>query len=182
MVPFSIKFKIPINVKSKEDKDKGLRIGFLKDGNNTKPTNPVIVPKAVRKVATKKAKQTDEEDIIENNNKVDEQVEVTNINDDINDEVIFNDIVNLDEDVNNTDLVQSSKGDTINEDFIDDLLENSIKKEENVKKRRGRPKKILTEEELRAKENSVKRGRGRPKKQSINNTDEEETSVLPGFN
>ena len=44
-----------INEMKKKKEEEGLKIGFLNNGTSSKPTKPVIVPTAVKKVAIKKA-------------------------------------------------------------------------------------------------------------------------------
>ena len=149
-------------MKSKKEEE-GLKVGFLNYANTRKPIEPVIVPTAVKKVATKKAinpiQPRAEENIYETKPVIDfEEIEE-----------------------NQTDFV--------------DVEETTKLAIEPVKRGRGRPKKIVPEDEQN-KTNIVKRGRGRPKKvvqeeleivedTTVSNFDELEEmpkeTVLPGF-
>lgn len=161
------------SMKNKKDEE-GLKIGFLNNGNSTKPSKPVIVPTGVKKVATKKATPSvkKEKTIIEEE-KQPYEYENSNTIDKIEDEKIlpgFNNEITSNED--------NSQSTNISEP---------------VKRGRGRPKKVVAVPEEQP--NVVKRGRGRPKKvvqepqleENIvlpDNTDileAKEETILPGF-
>ena len=156
--------------KDMNKKEEGLRVGFLKDGNTARPSNPVIVPRAVKKVATKKTFDTT----------LTGQIPA----------------INKEERTSETNIPNTQEPTTIEEE----INANIIEEQEPVKRGRGRPKKILTPEEQQEKENAHKRGRGRPRKVTFEPTnndinidekfetilpgmedDEDSTSVLPGF-
>jgi len=138
-------------MKNKKEEE-GLKVGFLNNTNSTnKPTNPVIVPTAVKKVAVKRA-------------------------------------------VNNIKPVKE-----VSLEKFEDIEDESLSEFEDViepaKRGRGRPRKVLPENEV-PKVNTVKRGRGRPRKivqEEINDViDDElpeidsleiknEETTLPGF-
>lgn len=133
-----------INSLKKQKEDNGLKIGFL---NNTsaRPTKPVIVPTAVRKVATKKIET-----------KPAQQPQIM-------DESIKEEIKPIE---TIQDTIQYNEKSGLNSQEVE------------VKRGRGRPKKIVNVSE-QIKEETPKRGRGRPKKVTINN--EQSNPVLPGF-
>lgn len=122
-------------MKNKKEAD-GLKIGFLNNGTSAKPSKPVIVPTAVKKVAVKKSTTTTtirKPETIEVPKKVLEEEE---------DNVIDNTL-------------------PVFED-VEEIIAQSLEQEPVVKRGRGRPKKIKAEEDKVV--NTVKRGRGRPKK------------------
>lgn len=158
------------SMKNKKDEE-GLKIGFLNNGNSSRPSKPVIVPTGVKKVATKKATPAIKKEriVIEENN---QQHELESIN-----------------------TVDTTESETVLPGFNEDLSSNSdtVKTtNEPVKRGRGRPKKVVTVPEEQP--NVVKRGRGRPKKvvqapqleeytlpddEDVVETNEE--TILPGF-
>ena len=164
-----------INAMNDKKKEEGLKIGFLNNGNSVRPSKPVIVPTAVKKVATKKATPVIKEEIHE-------EVKLPGFDD------IDNDNNEIEEKINETILPDFDDATSIED-------ENTVNLEtpEPVKKGRGRPKKIVTTtDEIQP--NAVKRGRGRPKKiveeQKIdetilpgfdNDTEETNETLLPGF-
>lgn len=124
-----------INAMKKKKEEDGLKIGFLNNSNSNRPTKPVIVPTAVRKVATKKTTTNTRPTTLEKP-KVQEMPKI--------EETAFEEIINEPENI------------------------------EPVKRGRGRPRKVVSDNIEVPKENVVKRGRGRPKKNV-------EETVLPGF-
>lgn len=144
-----------INAMKKQKEADGLKIGFLNNTNSNRPVKPVIVPTAVKKVAIKKATNTANPI----KPKLEEKVE------EVED---FEDIVEDDEfqEIENT--------------IPTPVQEETVSTSEVVKRGRGRPKKVVPVPE-QPKENTPKRGRGRPKKavSEINNNENE--TVLPGF-
>ena len=144
----------------KKDEEEGLKVGFLNYSNANKLTRPVIVPTAVKKVATKKS------------------VEIPKVAEDINE--IKNEIET--DSLPGFDNVIEDDNDFLSE--FEDVVDNSVENKEPeiiepVKKGRGRPRKIVSETELQ-KANVVKRGRGRPRKivEEIQEIDED---ILTGF-
>ena len=154
--------------KKKED---GLKIGFLNTGNATRPTKPVIVPRAVNTASARRLTNNHKEQSI--SNKVNQQ------------------------ETRRTPVVEEPK--TQLEDFDFEDIENTITNTTGqmveepaetpatpVKRGRGRPRKnpAPTSEQL---ENKPKRGRGRPRKNPIpeetvtKEVDNETETVLPGF-
>jgi len=140
----------------KKEEEKGLKVGFLNYANASKPTGPVIVPKAVKKVATKR---NDENKNISTNNDNETRKDETDS------EIIkgfdaieqYNDLVSdLEEIVKESDIIEKQETQEV----------------QQVKKGRGRPRKVVPET---TKVNMVKRGRGRPKKV------QEPKDTLPGF-
>lgn len=170
-----------INAMNRKKEEDGLKIGFLNNGNSTKPVKPVIVPTAVKKVAIKKATNT--------SNPVKPKVqEVPQIEE-------------LDKFEDIEDKVNTLPGFEPVEEKIDTLPgfetieEPEIINEpvEPVKRGRGRPKKVVTVTD-ESKQNTPKRGRGRPKKvveEPVNNVEDvslpgfddldDEDTTLPGF-
>ena len=142
-----------INAMKNKKQEDGLKIGFLNNGNSNKLSKPVIVPTAVKKVATKKAIPT---------NKVEQKVEEVELPgfDDIDDEIEDNILPGFDD-------IDTTANTISNNDII-----------EPVKRGRGRPKKVVAQEE-NIQVNTVKRGRGRPKK--IVEEAQVEDTMLPGF-
>ena len=128
----------------KKKEEEGLKVGFLNYSSANKPTRPVIVPTAVKKVSTKKN--------IENQKVLEEKVdEIEN---------------NMEPEI----LLDGLDGDDLLSGFEDVAEEvnvvTDVEKQETVepvKKGRGRPRKILTESD-KPKINVQKRGRGRPRK------------------
>ena len=148
-------------MKSKKEED-GLKIGFLNNGNSVKMSKPVIVPTAVKKIATKKATPTIK------TQKEREEIQKSELDDvdnsereeKINETVLpgFDDIITS---------TEEKKEITINSEVV-----------EPVKRGRGRPRKVVTTtDEIQP--NVVKRGRGRPKK--IVEEQKIEETILPGF-
>ena len=142
-----------INAMKNKKQEDGLKIGFLNNGNSNKLSKPVIVPTAVKKVATKKAIPT---------NKVEQKVEEVELPgfDDIDDEIEDNILPGFDD-------IDTTANTISNNDIV-----------EPVKRGRGRPKKVVAQEE-NIQVNTVKRGRGRPKK--IVEEAQVEDTMLPGF-
>ena len=144
-----------INAMNKKKEDEGLKIGFLNNSNSTKPTKPVIVPTAVKKVAMKKATNTTNPV----KPKVQEIPQVEEIDE-------FEDI----EEVNNLPGSEEIEEPKVATEVV-----------EPVKRGRGRPRKIVpVSEEIKA--NTPKRGRGRPKKVvPVEEVEAENGTILPGF-
>lgn len=145
----------------KKKEEEGLKVGFLNYSNANKPTRPVIVPTAVKKVATKKN--------IENKTPIENKIE--EIENDIEPETLPG-FETVDE---SNDLLSGF------EDVLEEPEVNSIEMQEivePVKKGRGRPRKIVADSD-KPKGNVVKRGRGRPKK-VIEEVNELEDEILPG--
>lgn len=136
-------------MKNKKEAD-GLKIGFLNNGTSAKPSKPVIVPTAVKKVAVKKSNAT-------TTVKKPETIEVP-------------------------EKVIEEKEDNIIEDILpgfEDIEETIVpptEQEQVVKRGRGRPKKVKTEQDKVV--DTVKRERGRPRKVVQEAVEE---TVLPGF-
>lgn len=142
-------------MKNKKEED-GLKIGFLNNGNSIRPSKPVIVPTAVKKVATKKATPVVKEEIHEEVQLPDfDDIDNSEIEGKINETLLpgFDDVTSIEENVVNVETA------------------------ETVKRGRGRPKKVVTTTE-KIQPNVVKRGRGRPKKIV---EEPVEYTVLPGF-
>jgi len=150
----------------KKEEEEGLKVGFLNYSNVNKPTRPVIVPTAVKKVATKKS--IENKKVIDNNKTEEVKNEMqTNILPGF-DNIEENDLLSGFEDI------MDNVGDSV------EIVENQ--KPEivpPVKKGRGRPRKIVPENEI-PKANVVKRGRGRPKK-VVEELDEVDENILLGF-
>ena len=143
-----------LNTMKKKKEEEGLKIGFLNNSNSSRPSKPVIVPTAVKKVATKKGVNT--KDAI--NPKI-QEIQTNKIQDAILPE--FEEIVNLEE----------TRKALNTESTLEEV-------KEPVKRGRGRPKKIVSELEkvtLEEVKEPAKRGRGRPKKVV------QEDTILPGF-
>ncbi len=148
--------------KKKDEKKDDLKIGFIEsNATKTRPTKPVVIPSAVNKDSVRKLTR-----------KVDIQQEPVQEEEEIKQPNNLNDMF-LDEENENEEQI-------VNEPEISHVDETP--EEEPVKKRRGRPKKILTPEEEEEKARPKKRGR--PKKvieqPEIEDVDEQE-AVLPGF-
>ena len=155
----------------KKKEEEGLKVGFLNYSNANKPTRPVIVPTAVKKIATKKN--------IENRNILENKIEEVENN--IEPETLPG-FEMLEE---NNDLISGL------ENIIEEPELNNVETQEIVepiKKGRGRPRKISSDAD-KPKANVVKRGRGRPRKvteptnEILPESDEIEKSdaILPGF-
>ncbi len=148
--------------KTKDDDDEdGPSQVLLKSKNRDKIlSKPVVIPSSVNMSGVKKLTKTKIENKQENH-----------VNSD------------LQQNQNNFDAsenVQYSKPEPIIEEPEDTTVEQEIV--QPVKRGRGRPKKIVPEEELNV-EPTVKRGRGRPKKTEPTVQEEpEENFVLPGLN
>ena len=176
-----------INTMKKQKESDGLKIGFLNNSTN-RPNKPVIVPTAVKKVATKKTtnpinpikpktKKVEEIKEIEKNEELDETIlpGFDDIEDtvDVPKETILPGFDDLDN------IVDSEVETTLPgfEDIVEEDIQEVV---QPVKRGRGRPKKVVTEE-LQPKENVVKRGRGRPRKVVQEEPVNEEETILPGF-
>jgi len=142
--------------------EEGLKVGFLNYSNASKPTRPVIVPTAVKKVAVKK--NIENENILENRDKK---------------------IENNAESKSLSDFEKVEKKNDLAFDFEeieDETKANNIGTQEVVepiKRGRGRPRKII-EDSNNTKVNVVKRGRGRPKK-VVEEVEEFKDDILSGF-
>ena len=152
-----------INTMKKQKETDGLKIGFLNNSTN-RPNKPVIVPTAVKKVATKKA--TNSSNAIKPKAKEIEQ----------NEEVEETILPGFDDIEDTVDVLRE----TILPGFDDIMEENVQEVAQPVKRGRGRPKKVVTEE-VEPKENVVKRGRGRPRKVVQEEVANDEETILPGF-
>ena len=141
-----------INAMKKQKEEEGLKIGFLNNSTSNRPVKPVIVPTAIKKVATKKMTGTIK-------SKIEEKVEPKQIEKETT-------LPGFEEVDNETE---------INEPILKEEPEATA-----VKRGRGRPKKVVVETE-QPNVNTVKRGRGRPKKVTATETEPEEETVLPGF-
>ena len=181
-----------INTMKKQKESEGLKIGFLNNSTN-RPNKPVIVPTAVKKVATKKVaasttpkvKRTEQIEEIERT----EQIEETVLPgfDDIEEDALpgFNAVnetvlPGFDDIEDNTLPGFDNIEETTLPGFDDIVEETEQAIEQPVKRGRGRPKKVVAEE-LVPKENVAKRGRGRPRKVVQENLIDEEKTTLLGF-
>ena len=144
-----------INTIKKQKAEDGLKIGFLNNATSNRPVKPVIVPTAIKKVATKK--MTGSTGAIRN--KVEERVETNQ---------------------NQADTILPGFEDINNETENSEPILREEPETTTVKRGRGRPKKVVVETE-QPKENTVKRGRGRPRKITSVETELEQETVLPGF-
>ena len=149
-------------INEQKKKEDGLRINFLDNNRQGRPTKPVIVPTAVNRTARKLTNSARTQNVVENNHK-NEEVRNYNPQPNIDNRVkedLFEDI--------DTSIPQMDIG-------IEEEIDNPIV--EPVKRGRGRPRKtpVVTEEI----ETKPKRGRGRPRKNAI---PDEEDAVLPRFN
>lgn len=145
-----------INAMNKKKEDEGLKIGFLNNSNSTKPTKPVIVPTAVKKVAMKKATNT--------TNPVKPKVQ---------------DIPQVEEIDEFEDIEEEVKSLPGFEEIEEPKV--AVEAVEPVKRGRGRPRKIVSVSEEQ-KSNTPKRGRGRPKKVvSVEEVETDNETILPGF-
>lgn len=153
-----------LNAMKKQKQADGLKIGFLNNGTQ-RPNKPIIVPTAVKKVAIKKTikqpstTQTVKKDIAE------EKFTTPQTSDDTMFQSVATTNPVLDTFTSLDPLTEPTEEPTT--EFIP----------EPVKKGRGRPRKITTENDS-LKTDSVKRGRGRPRK-IVENSEEE--NILPGF-
>ena len=117
-----------INSMQKQKADEGLKIGFLKNENSTKPTNPVIVPTGVKKVATKRGGAAEEFAIDKEKEELEEISRMVNdidLPDDMDDETD-----------NNIEPVKRGRG------RPKKIVDEEVVQENVVKRGRGRPKKI----------------------------------------
>lgn len=160
-----------LNAMKKQKQAEGLKIGFLNNGTQ-RPSKPVIVPTAVKKVAIKKTMK--------------QPNIVKTAQEDVSEEKM------MDQEISKGTMTQfNTTPDTTSDTFtsIDSLTEPIVESideiipeqptnptVEPVKKGRGRPRKVIPEEIVKT--DSVKRGRGRPRKVSEKN---EEENTLPGF-
>ena len=182
-----------INTMKKQKESDGLKIGFLNNSTN-RPNKPVIVPTAVKKVATKKAtnttnpikpkaKEVEEIKEIEENEELDETI-LPGF-DDIKDTVVDvpkETVLPGFDDINETEDMLPGF-DNVNETTLpgfEDVEEDVQEVAQPVKRGRGRPKKVVTETS-ESKETIVKRGRGRPRKVVQEEPINEEETILPGF-
>ena len=160
----------------KKTEEEGLKVGFLNYTNSNKPSRPVIVPTAVKKVAMKKSKNSTE--LIES--------EFEEIKGDISDETPLN-LENIEEQKDENILPGFDDVQEISDVIIEQEAEVTIKRG------RGRPKKVIAEFEVN-KVNVIKRGRGRPKKISqeeitknenvlsdFEEIEDSESTILPEF-
>lgn len=178
------------SMKNKKEED-GLKIGFLNNGNSNRPTKPVIVPTAVKKVAMKKA---------------------TNVTNPVKPKVEEIKTVPIPEIEEDTDIVENSI-----EEIVEPVkrgrgrprkvvTQTEQQKENTVKRGRGRPRKVVqeaptfkevtenilpgfdddTEEDailpgFEAKEETVLPGFDDVEETTLPGFDEVEEATLPGF-
>ena len=139
--------------------DNGIKIESINSQTIKKPSKPVIIPgtvstQNVKKIHTEKKinqnvfEEDKKEQIIEN---IENEVEEDNDN-------ILPDLIE-----NMENLVEDTKE---NENMEKNIID------ENQERRRGRPKKVLTPEQLAEIEEKHRRGRGRPKKNNAQNITE----------
>jgi hypothetical protein len=150
-----------INPKTKKERstDKtitndGIKIESINTQDNKKLTKPVIIPSTVTPKSAKKVKNV-------KNQKIEETVETESSTKTTEPEI--------------EELSKTSEAEVVQE---------TAKIEEPVKKGRGRPKKDVTIENVETKE-VVKKRRGRPKKVQIeettNSLESQQDTILPGF-
>ena len=154
-----------LNAMKNKKNEEGLKIGFLNNGNSSRLSKPVIVPTAVKKVATKKINPI---------NKIESKLE---------EQKIEREQLPVIDDFENIGDIKEESNETILPGFDDiaiseENISNSSSAVQPVKRGRGRPKKNATlNEEIET--NVVKRGRGRPKK--VVQESKLEENILPGF-
>ena len=150
-----------INTMKKQKEEDGLKIGFLNNGNSNRPTKPVIVPTAVKKVAIKKATTSDKA-IKPKVEEIEEKEETILPG--------FNDVVEKEEELQPVKPVKRGRG---RPRKVTTEIEEP--KENIVKRGRGRPRKVVEEttefEDVDATETILP---------GFDDEDTEET-VLPGF-
>ncbi len=143
--------KVDTPKKTISKKEDALKIDFIENQlNKQKLTKPVIVPSGVNTKNVKKLNAKPVESIERRNQPVEESKKdgIEQVN-----------IFELDNEPENEVPVKKP---SVVEQALNSREETVL--EEPVKRGRGRPKKVLTEEEIRLKEEKAKRGRGRPKK------------------
>ena len=161
-----------INAMKNKKEEEGLKIGFLNNTNLNRPTKPVIVPTAVKKVATKKATSNKRPATIEQP-KIKETPKIV--------EDVFEDIINEPE---KTETVKRGRGRP--KKVVADNIE--MPKENVVKRGRGRPRKNIEETTLPGFEDieeTTSSGFGDVKEAILpgfENVDNKKETVLPGFN
>ena len=149
-----------LNTMKKNKEENGLKIGFLNNSNSSRPSKPVIVPTAVKKVAMKK--NTNNSDttnhkilkIQKDNNMLPESEKIDN----------FKEPKEIHQEFKKSEVLQQNTN-------ISQLNEKFQEIEEPVKRGRGRPKKVTNEIEkasLQEVKEPLKRGRGRPISKLIN--------------
>lgn len=146
----------------KKDEEEGLKVGFLNYSNANKPTRPVIVPTAVKRVAVKK---------YDNNKILESKVEEEKNKFTIEKSQEFN--TSPTNTMDNNDLLS---------DFGNIVETEETEIVEPVKRGRGRPRKIVDESEAKN-EKVIKRGRGRPRKitEETDNIEESVNEVFSEF-
>ncbi len=191
--------------KAKEEKKEDLKIGFIETKDSkTRPTKPVVIPSAVRTDGARKLtkKLEDEEEIIRpvrvKRPEPEPEPEIDEV-DELEDFEELDTINNID-DVENVE--EASKFDSLDDMFEDvtsevtpveedepilPAVENveepkieEVQPEEPVKRKRGRPRKIVDPATVEVK---VPKKRGRPRKVVEPAPEEqvEEQTILPGF-
>ncbi len=189
--------------KAKEEKKEDLKIGFIETKDSkTRPTKPVVIPSAVRTDGARKLtkKLEDEEGIIRpvRVKRPEPELEIDEV-EELEDFEELDTINNID-DVENVE--EASKFDSLDDMFEDvtsevtpveedepilPAVENveepkieEVQPEEPVKRKRGRPRKIVDPATVEVK---VPKKRGRPRKVVEPAPEEqvEEQTILPGF-
>lgn len=177
---------------AQKEKKEDLKIGFIETkATKTKPTKPVIIPSAVKTDSAKKLNKEQKEEVT---NSAEEDIKPVNSLDDMfldtesfenNETEIPAKNVKSKKNVSEDDASDENKKEVENvlpgfEMFEEENKTEETKIEEPIKKKRGRPKKVVepgTEPEVK-----VPKKRGRPRKVvEPEATEKLEENVLPGF-
>lgn len=165
-------------IKKEETKKSNLNVSKIVDSHSKKILGPVIIPSALRK--NNEVKKIVDETTDNSANEILEEIE--NIEGVSSAETVSPLELKVDEIENINSSFEELED---NNSSFEEIEEKQDLNEQPVRRGRGRPKKILTPEEIEA-ANAPKRGRGRPRKNPIQDIDVEELStenagVLPGF-
>lgn len=184
--------------KAKEEKKDDLKIGFIETKDSkTRPTKPVVIPSAVRtdaaKKLTKKVDDNKEIEMPERQARIkieDDETEMSDISElgisnepeqrETKEAPKFDSIDDMFEDV--TSEVTKQENDEKEEPLVEETSIEEVKPEEPVKRKRGRPRKIIDPSQIEVK---VPKKRGRPRKviqpAPEEQAEQNEDTMLPGF-
>ena len=145
-------------------------------------SKPVIIPSAINMSNVRKVKKVDN---VQNNV---EQKQSDNINSvsASNTQNIQNNFVQqenqkyVEKELENNSINAEPKVEVVNNNEVSNMpnIDTPVVEE---KRRRGRPKKVQTQEEIKQIEEAPKKKRGRPRKVQIQQEEETDNNVLPGF-
>lgn len=165
---------------AKEAKNEDLKIGFIETtGDKAKPTKPVVIPSAVKTDSVKKLSKKQEEEKNEP-----ETQSIDSLDDMFEEETETENDIDTQAKIDEKEEIMAEVEETSNQEEVN-LVEETPQMpeataEEPVKKKRGRPKKVVDPNEVQ--EVKIPKKRGRPKKVvEPEKPLEGQENILPGF-